>query len=76
MILRHLPRRDGLKLLDVAIGDGVYLGWLPDDWSVVGIDVSITQLAACRRRNATRDLRLVLGEAEALPFRASGSTRS
>ncbi|MBV8555293.1 MAG: class I SAM-dependent methyltransferase [Planctomycetaceae bacterium] len=70
VILRHLPRRANLSLLDVAIGDGVYLAWLPADWSVVGIDVSTVQLAACRRRNASRDLRLVLGEAEALPFRA------
>ena len=41
---------------------------MPEDWSIVGIDVSTTQLAACQRRNAGRDLRLVLGEAEDLPF--------
>ncbi len=68
-ILRHLPRQPGLKLLDVAIGDGVYLDWLPEDWSVVGIDVSEVQLAACRRRADGRDLRLILGEAEAIPVR-------
>lgn len=69
IVLRRLPKRHGLRLLDVAIGDGVYTSWLPEDWSIIGVDVSTTQLAACRRRNSTRDLRLVLGEAEDLPFR-------
>jgi ubiquinone/menaquinone biosynthesis C-methylase UbiE len=68
VILRNLPKESGLQLLDVAIGDGVYTSWLPDDWSVVGIDVSSAQLSACRRRNADRTLRLILGEAEVLPF--------
>jgi SAM-dependent methyltransferase len=68
VILRHLPAQEDLRLLDVAIGDGVYVSWLPAGWSVVGIDVSTAQLAACRRRNAGRDLHLALGEAESLPF--------
>jgi ubiquinone/menaquinone biosynthesis C-methylase UbiE/uncharacterized protein YbaR (Trm112 family) len=68
VILRHLPKTPNLRLLDVAIGDGVYTGWLPPDWSVVGVDVSTAQLSACRGRNAGRDLRLILGEAESLPF--------
>ena len=69
-ILRHLSTTPGLSLLDVAIGDGVYLEWLPPDWSVVGIDISQGQLAACQTRNAkkSRDLTLILGEAEELPF--------
>ena len=30
VILRRLPQEQpGLKLLDIAIGDGVYTGWLP-----------------------------------------------
>jgi SAM-dependent methyltransferase len=68
-ILRHLPADPGLKLLDVAIGDGVYTSWLPRDWSIVGVDVSTVQLANCRQRNPARDLRLILGEAEGMPFR-------
>ena len=68
-VLRHLPQQPGLKLLDVAIGDGVYLDWLPADWSVVGIDVSTSQLEACRKRAGARDLKLILGEAEDLPVR-------
>jgi hypothetical protein len=70
VVLQRLPKPSaGLRLLDVAIGDGVYTSWLPEDWSIVGIDVSTTQLAACRLRNAGRNLRLVLGEAEDMPFR-------
>lgn len=69
VILRHLPKTGGLRLLDVAIGDGVYTSWLPEDWSIVGVDVSTAQLSACAARNAGRkDLRLILGEAESLPF--------
>lgn len=68
-ILRHLPDEGGLRLLDVAIGDGVYTNWLPSDWSIVGLDVSTAQLANCGTRNANRDdLRLILGEAESMPF--------
>jgi len=69
VILRHLPQQHGLKLLDVAIGDGAYTSWLPRDWSIVGVDVSTVQLTNCRKRNPQRDLRLALGEAELLPFR-------
>ncbi len=69
VILRHLPKTSGIRLLDVAIGDGVYTSWLPDDWSINGVDVSTFQLGNCARRNAERkDLRLILGEAETLPF--------
>jgi ubiquinone/menaquinone biosynthesis C-methylase UbiE/uncharacterized protein YbaR (Trm112 family) len=68
-VLEHLPRGEGLKLLDVAIGDGVYLPWLPASWTVVGFDVSRVQLAACLPRTEGRDVRLVLGEAENLPVR-------
>ena len=68
VVLSRLPQTPGLKLLDVAIGDGVYTSWLPADWSIVGVDISTAQLAACRRRNAGRNLRLALAEAEDLPF--------
>jgi ubiquinone/menaquinone biosynthesis C-methylase UbiE len=68
VILKHLPQQDQIKLLDVAIGDGVYHAWLPRAWSVVGIDVSSGQLRANHRRNPDRDLKLILGEAEHLPF--------
>jgi ubiquinone/menaquinone biosynthesis C-methylase UbiE len=67
-ILQHLPQGPELRLLDVAIGDGVYLPWLPPRWEIVGIDISTVQLDACRRRAGQRPLPLVLGEAEELPF--------
>lgn len=67
-VLKHLPQRGGVRLLDVAIGDGVYLPWLPADWSVAGIDISTAQLAACRERAGSRPLSLALGAAEALPY--------
>lgn len=69
VVLRRLPKAPGVRLLDVAIGDGVYTSWLPKDWSIVGIDISTAQLAACQRRNPGRDLRLLLGQAEDMPFR-------
>ncbi|MGB0070395.1 MAG: class I SAM-dependent methyltransferase, partial [Isosphaeraceae bacterium] len=58
----------GLNLLDVAVGDGVYLPWMPADWQVVGIDVSWSQLQVCRARAAGAPVRLVQCEAETLPF--------
>ena len=67
-VLKHLPQQPGLNLLDVAIGDGVYLPWMPADWQVVGIDVSWSQLEACRPRTAGPPVRLIQGEAETLPF--------
>jgi SAM-dependent methyltransferase len=69
VVLRRLPKSPSVRLLDVAIGDGVYTSWLPADWSIVGIDISTSQLAACQRRNPGRDLRLIQGQAEDMPFR-------
>lgn len=68
-VLRHLPQKAGLKLLDVAVGDGVYLPWLPEDWEIVGIDISPVQLAGCRDRAGDRPLTLTQGGAENLPYR-------
>ncbi len=67
-VLRHLPTTPGLDLLDVAVGDGVYLDWLPADWRIVGVDISRSQLEACRRRAAGRSVWLAQGEAEDLPL--------
>ena len=68
-VLRHLPQQPGLRLLDVAVGDGVYLPWMPVDWQIMGIDIAWSQLQACRARAAGPSVRLVQGEAESLPFR-------
>ena len=67
-VLQHLPNTPGLDLLDVAIGDGVYLDWLPADWRIVGVDISRSQLEACRQRAAGRNVWLAQCEAEELPL--------
>ena len=67
-VLRHLPTTPGLHLLDVAVGDGVYLDWLPRDWQIVGVDISRSQLNACRKRAAGRPIWLAQCEAEELPL--------
>ncbi|MGP0065175.1 MAG: methyltransferase domain-containing protein [Isosphaeraceae bacterium] len=67
-VLRHLPQAPELDLLDVAIGDGVYLDWLPKGWRIAGVDISRSQLEACRRRAAGRQVWLAQCEAEALPM--------
>ena len=51
-VLRHLPTAAGLDLLDVAIGDGVYLDWLPADWRIdnddgVGLRATRSRLREC-----------------------------
>jgi ubiquinone/menaquinone biosynthesis C-methylase UbiE len=67
-VLKYLPNTSRLNLLDVAIGDGVYLDWLPADWQVVGVDIARSQLEACRRRAAGRRVWLAQCEAEELPL--------
>ena len=67
-VLRHLPQVPELDLIDVAIGDGVYLDWLPADWRIAGVDISRSQLDVCRTRAAGRRLWLAQCEAEALPL--------
>jgi ubiquinone/menaquinone biosynthesis C-methylase UbiE len=67
-VLRHLPQRPALDLLDVAIGDGVYLDWLPTGWRIAGVDISRSQLDACRCRAAGRSVWLAQCEAEQLPL--------
>ncbi|GAC1325437.1 MAG: hypothetical protein NVSMB14_17650 [Isosphaeraceae bacterium] len=68
-ILKYLPKDERLTLVDVAIGDGVYLNWLPKDWKIVGVDISTAQLRNCRARIGERQVALAMAEAEGLPFR-------
>jgi ubiquinone/menaquinone biosynthesis C-methylase UbiE len=68
-IMKHLSNLSGTRLLEVAIGDGSNVPLIPDDCQIYGNDISTVQLGDCRRRFPQRDLRLVLGEAEGLPFR-------
>jgi len=67
-ILRHLPRAEGARVLEVGIGDGENLPLLPADWTVEGVDIARTQLAACRDRFPRMRGRLCRAEGEALPY--------
>lgn len=67
-VLRHLPSLSGTRLLDVAIGDGRNMPLIPRDCQVFGVDISSVLLEKCQRDYADRDIRLIVGEAESLPF--------
>jgi SAM-dependent methyltransferase len=67
-ILRYLPGLSTARVLEVGIGDGENLPWLPPGWETYGVDISRTQLAACRDRFPSMRGRLVWAEGEALPF--------
>jgi SAM-dependent methyltransferase len=69
-ILRHLSTLDvsAPRVLEVGIGDGENLRLLPVEWNVYGVDISRTQLAACRDRHPRMKGRLAWSEAEHLPF--------
>ena len=67
--MKHLGNLSGTRLLEVAIGDGSNLPLIPPDCEVFGNDISIVQFRDCRRKHGDRNARLLLGEAESLPFR-------
>ncbi len=69
-ILRHVLalKRPAPRVLEVGIGDGENLRFLPESWHVYGIDVARTQLVACARRFPSMAGRLAWAEAEHLPF--------
>ena len=67
-VLRHLPNLSGTRLLDVAIGDGRNMPLIPRDCQVFGVDISRVLLEKCQRDYADREIHLIVGEAESLPF--------
>ncbi|QEH32615.1 Demethylrebeccamycin-D-glucose O-methyltransferase [Aquisphaera giovannonii] len=69
-ILRHLSGLGDApaRVLEVGIGDGENLRFLPGSWAVYGVDIARTQLVACRGRYPAMDGRLAWAEAEHLPF--------
>lgn len=75
-VARHrrslLARAEG-RVLEVAIGTGRNLARYPAGCRVTGLDASRGMLGRARRRGAAGpgSLRLVRGDAEQLPFRAS-----
>ncbi len=69
-ILKHVLTVDGpdARALEVGVGDGENLAFLPASWDVYGVDVARTQLVACQDRHPRMKGRLAWAEAEALPF--------
>ncbi len=69
-ILRHLLRPDlpSARGLEVGIGAGENLSFLPADWTVYGVDIARSQLELCRDRHPRMAGRLAWAEAEDLPF--------
>ncbi|MDR3620444.1 MAG: class I SAM-dependent methyltransferase [Paludisphaera borealis] len=69
-ILRHVLAidRPGVRALEVGIGDGDNLAYLPESWDVYGVDVARTQLVACQERHPRMKGRLAWAEGENLPF--------
>jgi ubiquinone/menaquinone biosynthesis C-methylase UbiE len=58
------------RVLEVAVGTGLNLPSYPDDAVITGVDVSPAMLdqARARARRLGRDVDLVVGDAQALPF--------
>ncbi len=69
-ILRHVIglEQDQALGLEVGIGSGDNLSFLPPLWTVYGVDIARTQLEACQRRQPSTAGRLACAEAENLPF--------
>ena len=71
-ILRHL---DGLpaaaRVLEVGIGDGENLRFVPEGWTMYGADLARGPLLGCVERSPGISGRLAWAEAEALPFAAA-----
>jgi len=69
-ILRHVLAidRPDARVLEVGVGDGDNLGYLPATWEVYGVDVARTQLVECQERFPAMKGRLAWAEGENLPF--------
>jgi len=67
-IMGHLPDLSDTRLLEVGVGDGANVTFFPGSCEIYGNDISIAQLTACQERHQARRVRLLLGQAEALPF--------
>src|SRR4051794_19043355 len=59
-ILRHVltPGQDDARALEVGIGDGANLAFVPPRWTLYGVDIARTQLMACIQRHSSMTGRL------------------
>jgi SAM-dependent methyltransferase len=69
-ILRHVLEvdRPDAMALEVGIGDGENLAFMPPGWTVHGVDIARTRLESCIARHPSMAGRLARAEAERLPF--------
>lgn len=67
-ILRHLPDRPDARVLEVGIGEGDNLPFLPAGWEVHGVDIARARLEACLGRSPAMAGRLAWAEGERLPY--------
>ena len=68
--LRQLQVQDGDRVLEVSIGTGANLHYLPTKATYFGLDLSWGMLKRCQRnlRRWQREAELILGNAEELPL--------
>jgi SAM-dependent methyltransferase len=67
-ILKHLPDLDRARVLEVGIGEGDNLPFLPSGREIHGVDVARARLEDCLRRFPTMAGRLAWAEGERLPY--------
>ena len=66
-ILKHLPETPEARVLEVGIGEGDNLPYLPFGWEVHGVDIAHTRLEDCLGRFPAMAGRLAWAEGERLP---------
>lgn len=68
--LKYLDIKEGDKVLEVSVGTGANIRFLPRKAQYFGLDISFGQLKQCQKNNYKYklDIQLFLGNAEHLPF--------
>jgi len=68
--LRELEIQEGDRVLEVSIGTGANLHYLPNEATYLGVDLSWGMLKRCQRnlKRWQREAELILGNAEELPL--------
>ncbi|MDE3201434.1 MAG: class I SAM-dependent methyltransferase [Acidobacteriota bacterium] len=70
--IQKLDLQAGMRLLEVGIGTGATIPFIPNNVEVFGLDISFNMLRVCSKNLAaqTRTAHLFQGEAARLPFRS------